>query len=279
MEYPDFKSNFEHSYVTHQEVLQYLNEYAQYYNIIDRIRFRHHVVEVKLDQQHSSAASTTEPRWLVTVDNLLTGQRSVEVFDLVFICNGRYSTPYTPDVQGMDQFRGHVMHSHDYRSPERFAHQKVIVVGGSSSGIDICLELVPHADQVIMLNRTEFQYQDLPANVIQLRANVDCFDGDKTIELVDCVDAAKKYRFEVDTVIFATGYELRLDFLDCKRHGLKLDPVNAVLDGLWRHYMNIEHPSMVLIGIVHRVIPFPFYHQQVCDAFAILTIILLTVFW
>lgn len=55
-------------------------------------------------------------------------------FDAVVICNGHYSEPNLPDVPGADQWPGLQMHSHNYRTPEPFAGQTVVVVGASNSG-------------------------------------------------------------------------------------------------------------------------------------------------
>lgn len=49
-----------------------------------------------------------------------TNQLSVEYFDRIFVCNGHYTKPQYPDIPGMDIYRGLQMHSHLYRSAERF---------------------------------------------------------------------------------------------------------------------------------------------------------------
>ncbi len=59
--------------------------------------------------------------------------RSCEM-NLVHPNLGHYSEPNLPTVPGEATFPGLVMHSHNYRTPEPFAGQTVLVVGASNSG-------------------------------------------------------------------------------------------------------------------------------------------------
>lgn len=42
------------------------------------------------------------------------------IYDAVLICNGQYSEPLIPDYPGMNEYGGVQIHSHDYRSVDRF---------------------------------------------------------------------------------------------------------------------------------------------------------------
>jgi len=57
-----------------------------------------------------------------------------EEFDAVLVCNGHYSEPHLPAIPGAADFPGLLMHSHNYRTAERFKGQQVAVVGASFSG-------------------------------------------------------------------------------------------------------------------------------------------------
>jgi putative flavoprotein involved in K+ transport len=58
------------------------------------------------------------------------------------ICaTGSVEEPHLPDVAGRSEFSGQVLHSRDYRHPEPFAGQRVVVVGGGNSGVQIAVEL------------------------------------------------------------------------------------------------------------------------------------------
>lgn len=66
-----------------------------------------------------------------------------EVFDAVCVCNGHFSVPSVPDVEGMEGFRGVCMHARAYDRPavEAFIGRRVLCVGSRSSGADIAREV------------------------------------------------------------------------------------------------------------------------------------------
>jgi cation diffusion facilitator CzcD-associated flavoprotein CzcO len=73
---------------------------------------------------------------------------SMATFDAVVVCNGHYSQPRRPELQGAESFPGRIMHSHSYRENEPFRGLTVIVLGASASGEDICREIALVADKV-----------------------------------------------------------------------------------------------------------------------------------
>ncbi|MFE5958015.1 MULTISPECIES: flavin-containing monooxygenase [Streptomyces] len=71
----------------------------------------------------------------------------------VIAATGDYGTPFLPDIQGRPGFGGRVVHAAGYRSPDLFAGQRVIVVGGGNSAIQIAAELGPVADTTLATRR------------------------------------------------------------------------------------------------------------------------------
>lgn len=41
-------------------------------------------------------------------------------FDFIYVCNGHYTEPDMPTIEGMDLFEGRQIHSHLYRKAENF---------------------------------------------------------------------------------------------------------------------------------------------------------------
>ena len=56
--------------------------------------------------------------------------------------------PEVPSIPGIEKFKGRQLHSHSYRDPEELANQRVVLLGGGVSGIDISLEVSKHAKDV-----------------------------------------------------------------------------------------------------------------------------------
>lgn len=62
----------------------------------------------------------------------------------------QYFQPNIPEIPGIETFPGTILHSHSYRKPEDFTNKSIVILGASSSGIDIGIELCAHANQVYL---------------------------------------------------------------------------------------------------------------------------------
>lgn len=59
----------------------------------------------------------------------------------VVSATGGFTRPYLPALPGLAGFTGTVLHTAQYRAPEPFAGQRVVVVGGGNSGVQIAAEV------------------------------------------------------------------------------------------------------------------------------------------
>lgn len=53
----------------------------------------------------------------------------------LIIANGIFDRPFIPNIKGLNNFKGNIIHSHDYKEGKKFQNKKVLVVGGSFTGI------------------------------------------------------------------------------------------------------------------------------------------------
>jgi cation diffusion facilitator CzcD-associated flavoprotein CzcO len=60
---------------------------------------------------------------------------------IVVVATGIAHAPYRPSWPGSDTFRGSIVHSSDYRNPDKFREKRVLVVGFGNSGGEIALDL------------------------------------------------------------------------------------------------------------------------------------------
>lgn len=115
-------------YPTKSEVIAYLREYA-----------RVHELPVKSGTRVSKISQTQEGLFcLDTSAGILTAQS-------VISASGSFNTPYTPTIEGAETFTGKTLHAYDYRNPQPFSGQHVIVVGARDSAMQIAYDLMPHA--------------------------------------------------------------------------------------------------------------------------------------
>lgn len=147
------------------------------------------------------------------------------------------------------------MHSHDYRRPDQYENETVLIIGAGPSGKDIIYEVAAKAKQVIFSHHRDLAGHQLPSNVKQIgdikyfKANsVEFANGDE--ELITCI-------------LFCTGYTFSFPFLslDC---GLCLKDM-FLLHPLYKHLININRPTMAIIGL--QICAYTYmYDLQVCRA-------------
>src|SRR6201996_7707755 len=119
-DYPDFPS--------HRQMLDYFNAYAARFNLLPNIVLNTRVV---------SAKRLGDGKWSVETGGP-DGKR-VESFDHLMICSGHHRNPLMPDYPGT--FTGRTLHSREYKRPEPFADERVLVVGGGNSACDIAVDV------------------------------------------------------------------------------------------------------------------------------------------
>ncbi|MFJ5728938.1 flavin-containing monooxygenase [Streptomyces paradoxus] len=71
--------------------------------------------------------------------------------------SGTFGRPHRPRLPGLDGFTGTVLHAADYRSPGRFAGQRVVVVGAGNSAVQIAAELARTA-RVTLASRAPVKF-------------------------------------------------------------------------------------------------------------------------
>ncbi|KAJ0960230.1 hypothetical protein J5N97_001942 [Dioscorea zingiberensis] len=124
----------------HREVLRYLEDFARDFDLYGMIRFETEVVRVEMDGDRRWAVRSKE------VDK--DGGDEEEVYDGVVVCNGHFTEPRIADIPGIDAWPGQQLHSHNYRVPDPFIDQVVLLIGSSASAVDISRDIAGFAKEV-----------------------------------------------------------------------------------------------------------------------------------
>jgi cation diffusion facilitator CzcD-associated flavoprotein CzcO len=117
-DYPD--------YPHHTQIAKYFDDYVDHFGFRDLIRFGTEVVSVE-------PAANGDVGWHVRTDDGETRR-----YAAVLVANGHHWDPRWPDFPG--EFSGEVMHAHDYKTPDGFEDQGVLVLGIGNSACDIACE-------------------------------------------------------------------------------------------------------------------------------------------
>lgn len=111
-------------YPTKEEVISYLQEYKDHFNI--NVRTNERVTEI----------SKNEDLFQIKT---LTG--NVYLAQTVIAATGAFAHPYQPEFADSELFNGKIIHSSEYKNSTDFKDQRIVVVGGANSAVQIAFEL------------------------------------------------------------------------------------------------------------------------------------------
>ncbi|MEO8685017.1 MAG: NAD(P)-binding domain-containing protein, partial [Devosia sp.] len=89
----------------------------------------------------------------------------------VINATGTWATPYIPDYPGAKSFKGRQLHTRDYRQASDFAGQRVLIVGGGISAIQL-LDEISLVAQTSWVTRREPEFREGEFSVEDGRAAV-----------------------------------------------------------------------------------------------------------
>lgn len=241
---------------TRDDVLDYLARYEERY----QLPIQRPVRVIKVERGTSGLTVVTEK----------------ERFEAgcVVSATGTWSCPYIPDIAGLDRFEGVQAHSAHYVTPDDYAGQVVLVVGGGNSGAQIMAELAPVARAIWVTTQNPlFLPDDVDGRVLFERAvarmkagpGITPVGGIGDIVMVPPVKTARDRgdlesvrpfvrmtpkgviwsdgsEMAVDAVIWCTGFRPALDHLRA------LDIVEADGRVLVENQRSIKEPRLLLAG-------------------------------
>lgn len=247
---------------THREVFLYLKDFATEFNLVHFIIFNTRVEYVGVleeDLDTDEDPFNQRIRWVVRARSSCASnsQLQEELFDAVVVCNGHYRKPIFADIPGIEKWPGKQIHSLNYRVPELFYDQVVIIIGSSASALDILVELTKVAKEVHLSVRSAYvdHLKDLANHLnIQLHSIVKYSDENGNVFFEDGSSTI------ADSIIHCTGYSYYFPFLDT--NGMVTIDDNHV-GPLYEHiFPPLLAPSLSFVGIPKKVIPFPFFELQ-----------------
>ncbi|MGW0562495.1 NAD(P)-binding domain-containing protein [Streptomyces sp. NPDC003016] len=89
---------------------------------------------------------------------------------------GTWDRPFWPRHPGQETFRGRQLHTADYPGPQEFAGQRVVVVGGGTSGVQHLMEIAEVAAETTWVTRRPPVFREGPFGEEQGRAAVALVD-------------------------------------------------------------------------------------------------------
>ncbi|NML05396.1 NAD(P)/FAD-dependent oxidoreductase [Sphingomonas sp. G-3-2-10] len=127
-------------------ILSYLEETAAENGIDKHIRYRTCV--------KSAAWSTADAAWDVVAES--EGREVRFTCNFLFMCTGyyNYARAYTPEFEGVDDFRGRIVHPQFWTGDIDYKDKKVVVIGSGATAVTLVPEMAREATSVTMLQRS-----------------------------------------------------------------------------------------------------------------------------
>ncbi len=254
------------SFVTHKDVKNYLKEYAAEHGLEQYISFGCEVKQLTVCSDGSAGVETNNScgddsdsflPWPKVKLEWQNGQN--DTFDAVCICNGHYSVPSSPPIEGLQHFKGTIMHSIEYDDPSIFKDQTVLCIGGRASGSDLAREISMHAKKVYLSDTSCPLAENgeegdgsgekrgiTMENVVWVPKTLSFDEKDSSIQFdLLCTDRPK----DIDVIIFCSGYDYSFPFInDSSNLDLRVVPGERRVAPLYEQLWHAQYPNIAFVG-------------------------------
>ncbi|WOL12093.1 putative indole-3-pyruvate monooxygenase YUCCA10 [Canna indica] len=140
MPFPDDAPTF----VPKDQFVRYLHDYVERFSI-DPVLIT--VVEHAAYDRASGA-------WRVMARSVATGETTEYGCRFLVVATGENSHGFIPDIPGLVNFPGEVVHSSFFKSGRNYAGKNVLVVGSGNSGMEIAYDLSNHGAKTSIVIRS-----------------------------------------------------------------------------------------------------------------------------
>jgi monooxygenase len=129
-------------------ILEYVRDTAAAYGIDRKIRFGHHVKRASWSSQ--------DAQWTVESVRADTNELVRLRCNFLFMCSGYYdyAEGYTPEFEGIECFKGAIVHPQKWTPDVDYANKRVVVIGSGATAVTLVPAMARDAAHVTMLQRS-----------------------------------------------------------------------------------------------------------------------------
>lgn len=249
MEYSDDQSlRHNQLYPSRDSTLQYLKSYAD--DVRHFAKLQTQVMEVLRETRNDRDS------WRLKYRCLRSGKTDTRTYDAVVVASGHYSTPFLPEIRGIREwnhhYQGAISHSKSFQQPEDFKDKRVLVVGCSASGYDISAQIGLYCKPPVMVSvRSDSPWEPMSSSIMSMPDIVEFLSPAHNNRAVKFSNG--RIETDIDAILFCTGYLYSYPFLSSFLPQL-IDTGDSVRH-LYQHIFSIDHPSLVFVSLLTRVVP------------------------
>ncbi|CAM1352165.1 flavin-containing monooxygenase [Tenacibaculum insulae] len=144
------------SFADAPSILKYLNEAVDEYKVRDKISYNEKVTSVNFD--------TKSALWTVTTEHQKTKETHQYTSKFLFSCSGyyNYKQGYTPEFDGVANFKGTVIHPQKWPENLDYTGKKVIVIGSGATAVTLLPAMADKTEHITMVQRSPTYIGALP---------------------------------------------------------------------------------------------------------------------
>jgi cation diffusion facilitator CzcD-associated flavoprotein CzcO len=157
---------------TAEEILKYIGETIKENGIDNQIRYHHKITEAEWDSEKN--------QWLVKVEQSDTNEVKYFLCNFLMMCQGyyRHNEGYTPKWEGMDKYKGEIVHTEEWPEDLDYTGKKVIVIGSGATTATVVPAMASKAAHVTMLQRSPTYFRT-QMNRVELADRLRKFSNDE----------------------------------------------------------------------------------------------------
>ncbi len=128
-----------------EDVRAYLEFIAKKYGVCEHLRLGHALEDARFDDDTST--------WHLTFQGP-DGQRVERDVNAIVSAAGVFSKPKLPDIAGIDEFEGTILHPTQWTEEIEVRGKRVAVIGNGSTGVQLMAPVAEEAEHVSVFQRT-----------------------------------------------------------------------------------------------------------------------------
>jgi cation diffusion facilitator CzcD-associated flavoprotein CzcO len=133
---------------TADEILTYMGEVIEENDLSRHIRYKHKIT--------NASWSSADNLWTVEATRTDTGERVRFTTNFLWMCQGyyRHEKGYTPDWEGMETFKGQIVHPQTWPEGLDYKNKQVLIIGSGATTATVAPAIAGDAAHVTVLQRS-----------------------------------------------------------------------------------------------------------------------------
>ena len=143
-----FKPWFGPPIATAAEIRAYMGEVIDENDLAKHIRYRHRI--------NAASWSTETTLWTIEAVNQDSGEALTFTANFLWMCQGyyRHSEGYTPEWNGMEDYKGTIIHPQRWPEDIDTERKRIVVIGSGATAATLIPSIAGNCDHVTMLQRS-----------------------------------------------------------------------------------------------------------------------------